>query len=747
MPVAFDDLPAAAPPSAAPDQSELGGAWATYPTVEQAGPPASAAPPSPADVLAEASQYTGLGTIDPSLVLPTLRSAATGATLGLSRPLTSVLGATYEYGKEKLPAGGDVPQKSWGELYEQQRQQQQQSEQQFAREHPLAAGGGTLGGAGALALATAGTSVLPEVASLGGRALLGMGLGGGAGAVMGGTEYAPTWQRKAGDIAEGGGVGALTGAIVPYGGELAHRLIGAPLARVMSRVGGWLSPEASEFISPVPGQATDIIKRRVAADQAAGQAAQQAGVTAPRGAPIGTPMTPAPPVPVPATTPNLVAGGALMGQPTLEQRLTAGEMLGRPVSVADVGGRGVTGLLGQTYRAGGAAGEFIDDVLGQRDALAGTRLMGDIRDRISNGASPYEASQQLMAQRDAAAKPLYQQAIFDNTGAPRQITDPALQDYVAGAKPLRDAMNAIKAANPDFKDVPFTDMRLLDQAYKAIGTRTFGATDPVQEYNLNQIRGRFGDLLTKANPDYQAALDAFSGPMNAQRAIDQGGKIFEMDPGETRDYLAGLPVGDRDFFQVGAAKAIGDRFGGMTGGNEAARVVGSPQTQAQLRPLFGTQGEFDDFMNRAAAEGQLFKTRLAAGITGASRTSEFEQASRPPGGDGLMSGLGHLGAAVGLMTQGPTGALASIPLWERGLRVLGQPGSQTYNPEVSMEIARRLLATGQGARQTLADVMAAPGPRNPAWTLPAAGLAGQTATPPGRNTAVGWGANFNPLVP
>ena len=682
--------------------------------------------------------------------LPDIGAAAVKATADWLGGKTA--GIDYAIDAPEAPATPPV-EPSWGQRYQQNLAQMRGDEATWQTQHPYlspladvlgavtvaptagytamvpagyGAAGNVIGPTGELiapytarAAAKLAPAAEPAARSIGGQIATGMGLGGAAGAASGAVNaledpnVGPSWSggwRAGRDILTSAGWGTAAGAAAPIVGAMLSRPVSA-LARGISGV----MPEwTGGFFGSAPDiQAARVVGRRMGEDVAAGGPGAQT---------ITERLEATPGV----VTPDLL--------PTPSYQFTGG----KPMTIADVAGGNVQALAGRVARAPGASQEISRSFLNDRDAGAPDRLIDDVNKLIGTGADSAAVEQGLVDARQQAAQPAYQKALYDSSGAPRQITDPAVADYIAGSQPLRNAMDAIKNANPEFTNVPYTDMRLIDQAYKAIGTRTFGATDPVQQYNLEQIRRGFGGVLTQANPDYQAALDAFSGPSTSLRAIQEGRTVLNNTPAQNQQLLDQYSNPDQRLFRLGAADALRQSVSGTSlGGNEALRIVGNRNIGERIRPLFSSDDEFNQFMDRARAENQMFQTRQAA-LGGSPTQARLAEAAAPAGGEGapgqLLSGLGAM--AGGEIAFGATQAARGIG----GL--IRSAGADITAPSVNAAIARNLYSADPLTQQRfLAQVLALP-PAAGQLMAPAVGGLAQAMVPP----TAGFISRYGPLV-
>jgi len=115
----------------------------------------------------------------------------------------------------------------------------------------------------------------------------------------------------------------------------------------------------------------------------------------------------------------------------------------KPLSLVDVGGKGVERLAGKVSRAPGQGQEIIPRFLEGRNLDAQGRLLGDVSKNLSSGPA-YETADALMQARPAAAKPLFEKAYDGGSIAP--LEQQFRTAWVDAGKAAADAQKAVSAA-------------------------------------------------------------------------------------------------------------------------------------------------------------------------------------------------------------------------------------------------------------------------------------------------------------
>lgn len=255
-----------------------------------------------------------------------------------------------------------------------------------------------------------------------------------------------------------GGVGMLRGDAAPR--PVAPALARPPAANAM--VPGMLAPGWEKMLGPFSNEPARPAAQAAIENQARRLVAEKFAADAAGGGPS--------------------AGDAI-------GRMGAGRAEGQPVSLMDVGGENVRGLAGTAYRQPGegraAMRQFADD----RDVTAPVRVR-QLLDKYVSSGSAKDTAEQLIAERAANAKPLWDAAREGGRAIP--IEESIAKDYQAAgiavdkAKAVYEkAQAAADAAESGIQATPREPQRLTD-FLKAKG----GLRDDMFTRRINTARGR-----------------------------------------------------------------------------------------------------------------------------------------------------------------------------------------------------------------------------------------------------------------
>jgi hypothetical protein len=279
-------------------------------------------------------------------------------------------------------------------------------------------------------------------------------------------------------------------------------------------------------------------------------------------------------------------------------------------------------------------------------------------------------------------------------------------EALAEGKPFNPTEYAVVGENADgtAKVGSVPNMRLLDAAKRGLDDILEGYRDPVTgKMNLDQ-RGRVIDQVRKSllkeldslNPKYKEARAAWSGPSQSNSAMNMGNSFLKADPEEIKLALSRLSDADKDFYRIGAARALQDRARSASDSTDLSRhLFGKQEIREQIEAAFG-KGSADQFAKAMGKESSMAHTNrfVLGGSNTANKFADAEDAHLELAQD-TLHGLLH-GGPKGAVAMGTMGAL------KRGVNNL----FNGVHPEVARHLADNLTATGPGAAG-LYDLLAA----------------------------------------
>lgn len=216
--------------------------------------------------------------------------------------------------------------------------------------------------------------------------------------------------------------------------------------------------------------------------------------------------------------------------------------------------------------------------------------------------------------------------------------------YTAG--PIDPATGVQDMALTTFPDVRTLDYikrgidATIDSGFRGQGMSTAEASA------MRQLRNMFVGAIDENVPSYKAARTAYAGDLEIKDALHAGMNEFnKLDHEQVIKMVAGMTPGEKDAFRTGVSRHLYSRIMDPSGNfNAAQRIIGSPETQSKLQPLFDNPGQYRLFKAALERESQLF--HQANRILGGSQTAQRQQMQ------GVLEGDEGVGAAAADMVTG-----------------------------------------------------------------------------------------------
>jgi hypothetical protein len=218
------------------------------------------------------------------------------------------------------------------------------------------------------------------------------------------------------------------------------------------------------------------------------------------------------------------------------------------------------------------------------------------------------------------------------------------------------------------------------------------------------FKNAYLDELKRLNPDYEPALNAWSGPAASKRAIAMGEHAMvsgKVDPDQITDQIAKLSPSDQELYRLGGMNALKTQIGNATpGANEALKIMGTDNIKKRINALAGSQDKADKLINAAKLEDLMKQTTTNTLGNSRSALRLAEQASANPE-DGIGGAL--VQTAAGAMTGEPVvSGMGALNLGKKLFEAARRP-----SPAVDAATARVLFNPDRSAnQQALARIIA-----------------------------------------
>jgi hypothetical protein len=426
-------------------------------------------------------------------------------------------------------------------------------------------------------------------------------------------------------------------------------------------------------------------------------------------------------------------------QMTPDQAMTMLDELGPVSTLADLGpnmqglGAAVASVPGQGKKAAGLLNARQLGDTGSEELSGQAKRIVEAGESALGDANYYATIDDLMTKAKNDAAPLYDAAyknnpIFGTTatqGLERDLQTPSAKDAMARAIKIagdekvdpRGLGLTIDAAGNATVDLSGkANMRTLDYIKRGLDDVLETYRDKVTgRLNLDEaglavldLKNSYVGHLKKLNPDYEAALEAYAGPVTSRDALALGKAALDPNRAQeiTAKQVAAMLPSDQKFFRLGVMRQMKDIVTGSPDGADAVkRIFGNQKIRAKLAAAFPDEASFREFAKTMEAEAQMAATRNA--VLSGSRTTPLAQ-------DVADLGPNMLGDAVDIAASAasgnPTGILTKV-----GKAIAGRTG-QRVRESTANELAKTFFTPSALARADIQRLLNDPfavAPMNP----------------------------------
>lgn len=377
----------------------------------------------------------------------------------------------------------------------------------------------------------------------------------------------------------------------------------------------------------------------------------------------------------------------------------------------------------------GRGQEIVRSAIASRQEGAGGRIGSALDDALGQSADTLALADDIVTQRAAAARPLYQKAYQEGAEG---VWSPELQ-RMAGSPMFGDAMRNAAARGQDRAILDgfgsfnprvsvsqdglisvnqtraggsplYPDLQYWDYVKRELDDIAGAATRAGRREEASiatNLAFRLRNELDNAVPSYRAAREAYSGPSAILDAMEDGQSVFRNSytPGQLRQKLATMNDAEKDAFTQGARAQVADVMG--TARNDALAARSAFQkgyNRDKLEMLVG-KDEANRMLQALDREATFSRTRDV--VTGNSETAARSAAMREITGETTP----QFGVREGYMSGGMLGAARSAGMRtaERVIAGLLSASREARNSGLAEAISRKdfqsiveALATSQG---------------------------------------------------
>jgi len=314
----------------------------------------------------------------------------------------------------------------------------------------------------------------------------------------------------------------------------------------------------------------------------------------------------------------------------------------------------------------GPSGRLVEKKLGEQTAGARERTYAQTRKGIKSG-NFYADEQKMVADLRKQADTMYKDAYaYGDVDDPRIIDalkNPRFQEFWGKARSIADTeaqAAKLRGEDPSKFALPeiykptgkfdangneileltkLPDVRTLDYIKRGIdatidaGYKSAKGMSSAEANALKQLRnvyvGAIDEATGGANSPYLKARQAYSGDMEVLDAMRAGMNDFnKLDHEQVIDMISKMGAAEKDAFRTGVVRDLYSKIMDPSSNiNAAQRIIGAPEMQAKLQPLFDSPAKFEMFKSALEREAQLFQqsNRILGGAATGRRTQARER--------------------------------------------------------------------------------------------------------------------------
>ncbi|MEQ1945167.1 hypothetical protein ABMA32_22370 [Mesorhizobium sp. VNQ89] len=377
----------------------------------------------------------------------------------------------------------------------------------------------------------------------------------------------------------------------------------------------------------------------------------------------------------------------------------------------DVAGDNVHRLGKYATNIPGQGAQKIQSAVHDRQLAQPERIIGAIQKGLDDPERYFGTIDDIIAQRQAAADPLYKKAWETPVPFTRKLESllgrgKVMRDALKGARDLGEAEGipskqffARIADDGSYTIESAPDARQWDLMKRSLddiidGEKTILPNGQEKLSNLGRIvsgiKREMLEEIDRVNPDYAAARRVYSSASESLDSVEQGKKLLDADPELARRKLADMSEGDKQLARLGLSKALSDRILRVRDGvNTTKAIFGSPKHRAVLKAAFPDEGSFSAF--EEAMEREAAKTRTKDAIKGNSSTARqvIDAADAQDVDEALLSSLatgGIRGAAMAVVRKALSRAVVVNEATAKELANI----LTTTDPKIAQQIITRM---------------------------------------------------------
>lgn len=362
-----------------------------------------------------------------------------------------------------------------------------------------------------------------------------------------------------------------------------------------------------------------------------------------------------------------------MSPSDIEAKIKRDRSMNVPSTVANTD-EAIAGLAEAVAQRTGKGSRTIETKLNQQKMGSRER----VNQQVVKGLNPknyYEELNDLKQSLKTKASPIYDEAyLHGEVTSPEVLKFLKRPQFIAGMKEAEHLLEAEGRKMPTVKMIdPITGkevervsptVEVLDQVKRGLDALIEKETDAVTGKMTSKGRvysnskNEFLNALDSEVPKYAEARAVYKGDAELMDALRTGINDFgKLDHEQVVAKIAKMSGGEKEAFRTGVARDLYSKIMNPSNNfNSAQRIIGSPEMQAKLQPLFDNPAQFKLFKAAMERESQLFhqSNKILGGSPTARRQQGREQLEQTSGvGDAIATAVtgGFWNGVTGLATK------------------------------------------------------------------------------------------------
>jgi hypothetical protein len=349
----------------------------------------------------------------------------------------------------------------------------------------------------------------------------------------------------------------------------------------------------------------------------------------------------------------------------IEQKVVQDRARNIPSTVANAD-PALVDLAETVAQRSGPSGRLVEKKLGEQTAGARERTYAQTRNAMQPGnfyADEQKMVKELRKQADTMYKDAYAFGDVDDPRIIEALKNPRFQEFWSKARSIADTeaqAAKLRGEDPSKFALPeiykpsgkfdangneildlakLPDVRTLDYIKRGIdatiesGFNSKNGMSKTEANALKQLRnvyvGAIDEATGGANSPYLKARQAYSGDMEVLDAMRAGMNDFgKLDHEQVIDMISKMGNAEKEAFRTGVVRDLYSKIMNPSSNiNAAQRIIGAPEMQAKLQPLFDSPAKFEMFKSALEREAQLFQqsNRILGGAATGRRTQARER--------------------------------------------------------------------------------------------------------------------------